>query len=100
MSEICYWGDACTRNCVWLFQISLNSEDEDHRAGWHTSRVFLTRKEAREYGEARPYEWGQENSGWRIYGVPCNGMMAKILGQHYKEFEKEVDSIYSENIGI
>ena len=93
MHEKCYWGDAATRNCVWLFQISLNKEAEDHRAGWHTSRVFLTRKEAREYGEARPYAWGKKGEGWQIYGVMCKGLMAEILGRHAKEFEDKVEYI-------
>ena len=102
MSEISYWGDAATRNCVWCFQIRqwVSEEHDEYTESWYTSRVFLTRKEAREYGEARPYEWGKENKDWRIYGVPCNGLMAKILGQHYKEFEEEVDTIYPNSIGV
>lgn len=47
---------------------------------WHTSRVFLNREEAREYGKARPYAWGKENEGWQIYGVPCEGEIASLLG--------------------
>jgi hypothetical protein len=79
--QTCYWSDASTRNCVWLFQIK-ESTDEQLDTHWRTERVFLTKEEARSHGKARPYEWGEENDGWRIYGVPCEGLMAEFLGKH------------------
>jgi hypothetical protein len=118
-----YWGDAMTTNCVWLFQEKQKEypengctcdlydsdgdllegktkEDEDacqcYVEYWETSRVFLTREEAREYGKARPYAWGEEEKGWRIYGVPCDGIMTEILGKHNKEFKDKVEHITEE----
>ena len=54
---------------------------------------FLTREEARKHGQARPYAWGKENEGWRIYGVQAHGIMVELLGQHNKEFEDKVEYI-------
>ena len=111
-----YWADAATRNCVWLFQIKQRGWNEEHGCQcdveydedgertskfpckcfvdfWRTENVFLTRKEAEAWGESRPYEWGKQNEGWRVYGVPCCGKMAEILGRHAEEFEKEVEYI-------
>jgi hypothetical protein len=70
-----------------------NSEDADkitpammrsHEIGtehWRTEKVFAGRVEARNFGKARPYEWGEENVGWRIYCVCANGLLAKLLLQ-------------------
>jgi hypothetical protein len=55
-----------------------------------------SRAEGREYGKARPYAWGEENEGWRIYGVPCDGMMTEILGKHNKEFKDKAEHITEE----
>lgn len=110
-----YWADACTRNCVWLFQVKLKDYGEDgctcgawnHEECeavegiectcgfeyWKTEAVFLTREEANKHGEARPYAWGKKGEGWQIYGVPCEGIMAELLGQHNKEFESKVEYI-------
>jgi hypothetical protein len=111
-----YWGDASTRNCVWLFETKriiypkegcvCGAEHDDEgnlkpdskkcecaNETWDTEYVFLTKKEAREWGESRPYEWGKEGQGWRAYGVPCCGIMAELLGKHATEFEKEVEHI-------
>jgi len=82
-----YWADAITMNCVWLFQVILDDGEVV------TERVFLTQEEAKEYGKARPYAWGKENEGWKIYGVPCDGLMAEILGKHTEEFKNKVDMI-------
>lgn len=78
-----FWADASTMNCVWLFQTS-EEEPVVDKVFWRTERVFLTREEARIWGKARPYVWGEENEGWRIYGVPCDGVMANILGKFHK----------------
>lgn len=45
---------------------------------WFVESVFLTRKEAEEYGKAREYRWDK----WRVYCVPCDGELAKILDAH------------------
>jgi hypothetical protein len=76
-----YWSDACTINCVWLFQekITLTTDQDEEVDTWRTSRVFLLVEEALRYGRSRPYAWGQENDGWRVYGVPCAGVMPKML---------------------
>ena len=98
-----YWADAATQNCVWLFQTKRKEYGEDgcicgywnHEEGeavegkqcscrfeyWETENVFLTREEANEHGEARPYAWGNKGEGWRIYGVQCIGLMAELLGK-------------------
>lgn len=114
-----YWADGSTRNCVWLFQVMYKEypdgchcgiydeegelkegktkEDEDncncYIQVWKTEGVFLTREEAISHGEARPYAWGKQNEGWRIYGVMCIGLMAELLGKHNKEFEDKVEYI-------
>jgi hypothetical protein len=112
-----YWADASTQNCVWLFRImrkvysdngctcDIYDEEGELLEGktdencncftkvWETHRVFLTRKEARAFGESRPYAWGKENERWDIYGVPADGIIVEILGKHNKEFESEVEYI-------
>ena len=118
-----YWGDAITKNCVWLFQTKhkeypkgcqcdIYDEEGDLKDGktqedinncecfheyWMTENVFLTREEAKVHGRARPYAWGEENEGWRIYGVMCIGLMAEFLGKHIEEFKEYVDDIYPLN---
>jgi len=109
-----YWADAATRNCVWTFQVKYKDYGEDgctcgafdQEEGeptgkececgleyWRTEAVFLTREEAREHGKARPYAWGEENKGWRIWGVQAHGIMVELLGKHNKEFEDKVEYI-------
>lgn len=46
---------------------------------WHTEGVFLLREEARTHGKSREYDWGEENVGWRIYGVPLYGRALELL---------------------
>lgn len=80
-----YWHDAITQNCVWLFQlIGCTGEIT-------TDRVFLTREEARAYGESRPYAYGKMGRNWKIYGVPCEGLMADILGENLNKFIDKID---------
>lgn len=115
-----YWADAGTRNCVWQFQVmhkayledgcnckiyddegdlleGKTKEDENncpcHVKVWHTRGIFLTEKEAMEWGNSRPYEWGKFQEGWRIYGVPANGLMAELLAKHTEEFKEQVEYI-------
>ena len=88
-----FWADAATKNCVWLFQTKRQEwcEEQEHLNDyWHTECVFLTSDEAMKHGEARPYAWGEYKEGWRIWGVPCEGLMAEILGAHNVEFEAKV----------
>lgn len=113
--ELQYWADAATKNCVWCFQEKQKSygsdgctcgaaeesefvESKEDKCTcavehWDTSAVFLTMEEAMRHGEARPYAWGKFNEGWRIWGVPCHGIMVKLLGQHNKEFKDKVEYI-------
>ena len=114
-----YWADAATQNCVWMFQVKhkeypqgcecgIYDEEGDLLEGktqedkdncncyvefWETEAVYLTREEAKAHGEARPYAWGKQNEGWKIYGVPAKGLMVELLGQHIKEFEDKVEYI-------
>ena len=69
--------------------------EEDHHPNWRTEAVFLTRREANEFGQRRPYAWGEKGKGWRIYGVVSDGLMADLLGKHATEFEQEVEYIGS-----
>lgn len=100
------WADAATMNCVWLFQTKSTEWNKEHGCRcdldydedgfpeegsekkcecsvdvWRTSRVFLLREEARNYGKSRQYDWGKEGEGWRIYGVPCAGEMVELLAK-------------------
>lgn len=43
---------------------------------WRPEGVWLSRKEAEEYGEARAYRW---KDGWRVYGLCAEGELAKLL---------------------
>lgn len=96
-----YWADAATQNCVWIFQTkafgvpvdAMNDEEAEPVNYWRSERVFLTKREADEYGNSRPYAWGAKYDGWRIWGVPCDGIMVDLLGQHNTEFEKDVEYI-------
>lgn len=77
-----------TEDCGWY-----TSDDEDadpvttemmhdHDIGsrhWMTMKVFAHREEARQYGLARPYHWGQEGVGWRVYCVCAVGELARLL---------------------
>ena len=51
---------------------------------WDTEAVFATREEARAHGERRPYAWGTEGKGWRVYCVPCEGQLAALLVSHWE----------------
>lgn len=85
-----YWADDATANCVWCFQTKVYAGPITF---WHTERVFLTQKEAMRWGQSRTYALGTYKDGWRIWGVPADGIMVELLGQHNKDFEKEVEHI-------
>lgn len=91
-----FWADAATQNCVWCFQTRQQEWQEPNEEivnFWHTERVFLTSREANQYGERNRHNFGEKGKGWRIWGVPCDGQMAELLGQHAKEFEPDVEYI-------
>lgn len=46
-----------------------------------TEKVFSTRKEGGEYGEANKHNLGEGRKGtdWRVYCIPCEGELAQIL---------------------
>ena len=48
---------------------------------WETQKVFAHREEARIYGGARPYAWGDEGEGWRVYCVSAEGDLRGLLLQ-------------------
>lgn len=43
---------------------------------WETESVWLDRGEAEEWAKSREYRW---KHGWRVYGVPAEGALAKLL---------------------
>ena len=45
---------------------------------WRTESVFLTRKEAEDYGNAHHYCWEK----WKVHCIPCDGELAKLLNSH------------------
>jgi len=78
------WADACTKNCVWLFQRRMEmwaNEDSPASKYWHTEGVFLTRLEGIDFGFRRPYDHGKYGEDWRLYGVPAYGDMVELLSQ-------------------
>lgn len=97
------WADACTQNCIWLFQsrrlpngcyrpteetkfddepeYELDEDTFGDEDGWHTEGVFLNRLEAFEAGARRVYNYGQYGKDWRIYGVPAHGELVTLLAQ-------------------
>lgn len=60
----------------------------DHDIGtkhWYTQNVFFSREEAVRHGERRPYAWGLEGEGWRVFCVCAEGELAKILVNHERD---------------
>lgn len=82
-----YWADACTQNPVWIIQ------QKDHDGSWYSVGVCLTEKEGIDILEARPHHYGKIGEDCKLWGVPCHGIMIDLLGQHNKEFEKDVEYI-------
>ena len=93
MNEKQYWADAATRNCVWLFQTRQGDVDAKY---WWTEKIFLLREECIKEGTSRPYAYGEAGKDWRCYGLPCYGLMAKLLGKHTEEFRDKVHSVLDE----
>jgi hypothetical protein len=101
MVSMQYWADAATKNCVWIFQTrrTTNSDAFDsegdllHFNYWHSEKVFLTRQEALDYGNENKHNYGEYMEGWNIWGVPCDGLMADLLGKHNEEFKDQVEYI-------
>lgn len=78
-----YWGEAMTKNCIWQFQVKdCTVRGQDF---FRTECIFATKQEAKDWGNSRTYEWGEEGKGWRVFGVPVYGIMAKCLSES-KEF--------------
>lgn len=44
---------------------------------WRTESVWLTRDEAEAFARRHEYRWEK----WRVYCVPCEGELAKLLNQ-------------------
>jgi len=84
-----YWGDAMTRNCVWLIQIKETSCNKHH---WRTVRVCLTREDAEEYTK-QEYPDLVRGKELMLYGIMCVGLMAELLGRHVEEFKNKVECI-------
>ncbi len=63
-----------------LFTEAAEKQENDHGwplvyLEWRTETVFLTREEGEAHGKAHAYRWWK----WRVYCVPCDGALAKIL---------------------
>jgi hypothetical protein len=68
---------------------------------WHTEAVFIFREEARNHGKRRPYAWGEEGEGWRIYGVPILGRAVNLLqeaGVDQELIDKNLKDLKWENL--
>lgn len=46
---------------------------------WDTEGVWLSREEANAFGERYHYNY---RDGWRVYGIPSNGLLAEAIKQH------------------
>ena len=48
---------------------------------WLTESVWLDRDEAEAYGESHACHYNNKKKGvgWRVYGIPANGQLARIL---------------------
>ena len=56
--------------------LSLCTPDENYVEWWDTESVWLSREEGEAYGLAHAYNYPD---GWRVYGVPSEGELAKLL---------------------
>lgn len=63
-----YYADECTKNPIWLFQTKVRGNKDS----WRTETVFSSREEGEAHGNARTYDWGEKNVGWRIWCVCCH----------------------------
>jgi hypothetical protein len=68
--EMC--REEMTRDPIFLLQV--RGSKREH---WITESVFLSREEGQAFGESHAYRWGE----WRVYCIPCDGELARILDQ-------------------
>ncbi|MFZ1795067.1 MAG: hypothetical protein WAU96_16745 [Anaerolineae bacterium] len=61
----------CTRDPIFLFRIHVARGPIVHR-------VFLTRKEADDYGEQNAHNYKK----WSVFCIPCEGNLAQLLKEH------------------
>ena len=79
--------------------VNLPTAERCHCTGEGGLASFLVvRSRSTVAGETRPYAWGKYKEGWRIWGVPCDGLIAKLLGRHNQEFETKVECTNKETI--
>jgi hypothetical protein len=84
MSESYYWMDAsrfvfkprsevcraeATGNPIFLLQKKIGRH-------WETECVFYSREEGEAFGNEHAYNY---KNGWRVYSVPCGGVLATLL---------------------
>ncbi len=67
--DVCY--EEATSNPIFLFQRKLGRH-------WDTERVFFSREEGEQYGKDHAYNY---RKGWRVYCIPCDGVLATVLNQ-------------------
>lgn len=76
---------------------------------WLPEGVFLTRDEGENYAKARSYRWEL----WKVYCLPCEGELARILREHqpaessllevlsaYGEVKKKCDQLLAEQFPV
>jgi hypothetical protein len=77
-ADVC--ANELTRDPVFLFQRKQEAlvDGDETCVGtyWHTERVFGTRQEGEAFGRDRAHDYPD---GWRVYCVPCEGMLARTL---------------------
>ena len=77
-----------TRDPIFLLQVKRTiigdiTDDCDYEVNyWDTERVYFTREEAEAYAESRPYHYGKNGDGWRVYCTNSEGQLAELLKQH------------------
>ncbi len=78
----------CTRDPIFLLQVGrrkwtfVENEDNDNDwpfvvIDWNTEHVFLTRDEAETFAKTKSHRWDK----WRVYCVPAEGQLARVLNQ-------------------
>lgn len=64
------------RECVSLDALHKEYGSDVAIETWRTEAVWLDRDEAEEWGANHAYNYSE---GWRVYGVPAKGQLAKLL---------------------
>jgi hypothetical protein len=67
-------GEALSDKAV----LALACEGEHFMVIYETELVFGSREEGEAYGQSRAYNYPE---GWRVYGVPAEGKLTKLLPQ-------------------